>query len=129
MQEDFDQPEIPLFFGRFLVHRAYIGENDLNEALAVQAEINGCLPCAALEEGLVSLENFLRCRDYQRSHAVSFENALLNLNLLNQDKIEMLARKLSEQHVQIGELLVKRNKLTRDQLAQALAEAENFALV
>ena len=80
-------PDIPLLFGRYLVLRGFITEADLTEALDFQNDIRGTLACAALEAETISLREYIHCREYQRSHAVIFEQAATTLGYLDEDRL------------------------------------------
>ncbi|MBN2255013.1 MAG: hypothetical protein JW736_04865 [Deltaproteobacteria bacterium] len=122
MDKEFLSLEVPLFFGRYLIHRGIINEQELAEAIKVQMELNACYICTVLELELISIEDLIRCRRYQREQAVSFETALSALNLLTSEEFHKLDEVVGKNHTRIGDILVKQGRLTQEELDQVLQE-------
>jgi len=114
--------DAPIFFGRFLVLNGLISEQDLETALAVQQDLNDCITCAALEQGLISLKDFIRCREYQRDKVVTFEEAAGLLGALSSEEIENLKGSMQRLNVRLGDILVQRGVLNANDLEKALQD-------
>lgn len=121
----FDLPYTPIFFGRFLVLKGYVSDRELEAAIAVQDELNHSFLGAILEQGLISHKDFMRCREYQRSHAVTFEEAVKALELLSPEGIERVKEDMQQYDFRIGDILVRRGALGPEQLEQALKAYES----
>jgi hypothetical protein len=120
---------IPLLFGRFLVLKGLITDEELQDAITVQLELNHyqCDAYLLLEEGLLNLEDLQRSRDYQREKGRTLHEALLDLRLIETSALEFLQHAERPQ-LRLGEILVRRGSLSQQALHKALADfqKQNF---
>lgn len=113
--------EIPLLFGRFLVKQGSVKEEDLDNALKVQKEINPPLCVYCLENGFITLENFMAILKCQREEALSFREAALKLRILEEAAILEIEEKQKKSSINIGTILTKKGLMTEDDLEKELA--------
>lgn len=113
--------EIPLLFGRFLVKQGSVKEEDLDNALKVQKEINPPLGVYCLENGFITLENFMAILKCQREEALIFREAALKLRILEEAAILEIEEKQKKSAINIGTILAKKSLLTEDDLKKELA--------
>lgn len=113
--------EIPLLFGRFLVKQGRVKEEDLSNALKVQKEINPPLGVYCLENGFITLENFMAILKCQREEALNFREAALKLRILEEAAILEIEEKQKKSAINIGTILTKKGLITEDYLEKELA--------
>jgi GGDEF domain-containing protein len=114
--------ERSVVFGRFLVRRGLLTERELSEAVKIQTEINKHYGVAALEAGLLTLEDFRSCLGYQRQKGVTFRTALLALGVATEETIPELDTVVRDRRVKLGEVLVRRRYMSESLLNHALQE-------
>lgn len=114
--------EIPLLFGRYLVHSGKISEEQLLEATKVQAEINRSFAVTALEHEFITLDDFKRALARQRQEGIRFREALVQLEIADEEKIEKIDKAINEKSVKLGEVLVKKGLMEENDLKETLAE-------
>ncbi|MDI6801976.1 MAG: hypothetical protein QMD01_08005 [Thermodesulfovibrionales bacterium] len=85
--------DIPLLFCRLLVSQGRISDEDLDHALKVQNEVNLPMSVVAVENGFTGMEEFKKILTLQRDKAMTFEEAALQLNILNNDTIDAIRKK------------------------------------
>jgi hypothetical protein len=110
----------PILFGRFLVREGKISEKDLIETIKVQNEINRSFAVAALEKDLITIDDFKKALAYQKQKGIRFRDALLELNVADQKKIEEIETTFNGNTVRLGELLVRRGIISKDELEESL---------
>ncbi|UCG78896.1 MAG: hypothetical protein JSV21_03445 [Nitrospirota bacterium] len=113
---------VPLMFGRFLIMRDKVTENELTEALKVQSELNRSFAEELLEGGHIDLEQFRQAWTYQREKFVTFKDAVRALELVGPDVIEQIDSECSGRYIKLGELLVQKGSLSAEELEEALKE-------
>jgi hypothetical protein len=113
---------IPLLFGRFLVRSGRIKENELARLLKVQSEVNDSYALTALNGGFVTLEKFKEIFDYQKTMAITFKEAMLELRVTDAAGLQAIEAAMKKSNVRIGELLITCALLTEEELNKALAE-------
>ncbi len=113
---------VPLMFGRFLIMRDKVTENELTEALKVQSELNRSFAEELLEGGHIDLEQFRQAWAYQREKFVTFKDAVKALELVGPDVIEQIDNECSGRYIKLGELLVQKGSLSAEELEEALKE-------
>jgi hypothetical protein len=118
--------DTPILFGRYLVLGGLITEPEMAAAAAAQVELNGSFAVAALEQGALGLEDFLRCREYQRQKGMLFQEAALELGVLTQDAIEQAQQRMQAERMRIGDILVARGALPAEHLRDALRAYETL---
>ncbi|MBI4682822.1 MAG: hypothetical protein HY757_06945 [Nitrospirae bacterium] len=114
--------EIPILFGRYLVHSGRISEEQLAEATKVQAEINISFAVTALENDLITLDDFKKALLCQRQEGIRFREALIRLQIADEKTIEAIDKAINERNVKLGELLVKRGIMEENELKKTLNE-------
>lgn len=119
----------PILFGRFLVREGKISEKELLETIKVQNEINRSFAVAALEKDLITIDDFKKALAYQKQKGIRFRNALLELNVADNKKIEEIESRFNKDAVRLGELLVKRGVISKDELAEALSNFKARGIV
>lgn len=112
--------KVPVLFGRHLVRTGVISEGVLKELARVQDELSGSPAYAALDAGLLSLDQTRAARRHQRERAVSFEQAVRELGLLDEDGLKAVREACAGEHVRLGELLVLRGLISTDDLEREL---------
>jgi hypothetical protein len=122
--EDSSALDVPLFFGRFLVTTGLLDEKDLETALIAQRDLSDCFLCSALEIGLITVQDFAKCRTYQREKFGTAEEALRHIANLTDTDMTHLKAFMADMHVPVGEMLTKRGLLTPEKLEQALQDYE-----
>lgn len=110
----------PILFGRFLVREGKISEKDLIETIKIQNEINRSFAVVALEKDLITIDDFKKALAYQKQKGIRFRDALLELNVADNKKIEEIESTFNEDTVRLGELLVKRGVISEEELAESL---------
>ena len=100
--------EIPLLFGRYLVHSGKITEAQLSETTKVQAEINRSFAVTALEYDFITLDDFKKAVSCQRQEGIRFREALVQLEIADEEKIKRIDKAIDEKSVKLGDLLVKK---------------------
>lgn len=118
--------DTPILFGRYLVLGGLITEPEMAAAVAAQDELNGSFAVAALEQGELSVEDFLRCRENQRQKGMLFWEAALELGVLTEDAIERVQRRMQAERMRIGDVLVARGALPAEHLRDALRAYETI---
>lgn len=118
--------KIPMWLGRRLVLLGKIREEDLKDPLLVQKELNVDLGVRALMEGYLSLEDFKFINAKQRQEAKTFAVVALEGGFLNCKQLEELNAINEERHVFLGDLLLKRNLVSQDDIKEAM-EYDHFA--
>lgn len=113
--------EIPLLFGRFLVKQGRVKDEELDKALKIQKEINPPVGFFSLENGFVTPENFSALLKCQREEALSFREAALKLQILDETKLLEIEEKQKKAATNIGAILVKKGLLTEDDIEKELA--------
>ncbi|MBI3814421.1 MAG: hypothetical protein HY279_08155 [Nitrospinae bacterium] len=95
-----------MFFGEYLIYKEKISQEDLNFALKFQKDENIMNAISAITNGYLKYEDISKIMDYMRMSGLKFNEAAVNLRLLNNEQIEkILSDKEKVQH-QIGEILV-----------------------
>ena len=120
--ELFSLPDVPLLFGRYLVHQSVLTDEDVAEALMVQNDLCGNPAFVALERQIISQQQFIECRQYQLQHCVTFDVAARALNHLSIDVLQTLYEQTHRNRLPLGQILVKRGKLTAERLVDLLED-------
>jgi len=113
---------IPILFGRFLVREGIITNEVLADAVSIQSEINRSFDTFALVNDFISIDDFKKAIGYQREHCVSFKDALIKLDIADDEKIEKIDETCNSSKVKLGDLLVTRGILKEDELQKALED-------
>ena len=114
--------DIPILFGRFLVRKGKISNEALNEAIKVQSEINRSFAAVAVEHGLISFDDFKKALGHQRENGLRFRDSLAELKIADEETLSKIDSVFKETTIKLGELLVKREDLVRDDLEEALKD-------
>ncbi len=112
--------DIPLLFGRYLVKKGLLREDDLETVISVQRELNPTPSVIALEHGLISVEGFRRLREVQRQKGLGSFEAFRETGLLEEGRLEELERLVRACRVRIGEIIVRRGLIGAEALEEAL---------
>lgn len=120
-------PSVSELFGRYLVRGEKISEDEFEEALRIQSEINRSFASKALEGDFVTIEQFKEARMLQRRKGILFSKALIELGYANQAKINAIENTFSQERINIGELLIKRGSLSKEDLDEALEKFKEYA--
>jgi hypothetical protein len=118
--DDLDYPDIPVLFGRYLVLSGLVQELELEAAIIAQHELNSSFALAALEQGLLGHADLLRCREHQRGQGLTFEEAVRSLEALAPADIDRIKARMEQGRLRIGDVLLARGALGKEQLGQAL---------
>ncbi|MBV5308727.1 hypothetical protein [Chromatium okenii] len=114
--------DVPVLFGRFLILNGILMERDIVEAVRVQKDLNASPLFRVVEKGLLSLEDVKRARAYQWEKMTTFCQAIDALKILPFDDCNALLKSANQQHIPLGEILVKQGKITLQELANALEQ-------
>ncbi len=114
--------DIPILFGRFLVRKGKISNEALNEAIKVQSEINRSFAAVAVEHGFISFDDFKKALGHQRENGLRFRDSLAELKIADEETLLKIDSSFKETTIKLGELLVKRGALVRDDLEEALKD-------
>lgn len=112
--------DIPLLFGSFLVRESFVSYDELADALSVQSEVNQSFLATALIEGFIDVDQFRQCTRLQREKGIGSLDSLLELGVLGEAEITAVGEAMARNRLLLGELLVRRGCLTREQLDSAL---------
>lgn len=112
--------DIPLLFGSFLMRESFVSYDELADALSVQSEVNQSFLATALLEGFIDLDQFRQCAGLQREKGIGSLDAILELKILGQPEIAAVGEAMTRNRLLLGEVLVRRGSLTREQLDSAL---------
>lgn len=112
--------DVPVLFGRFLVLNGILTEKDIADATRVQKDLNASPLFRVVEKGLLSLDDVKRARAYQWEKMTTFCQAIDALKILLFDDCNALLNSANQQHIPLGEILVKQGKITPQELANAL---------
>ena len=85
-------------------------------------ELEGSLASTALEAGLVSLQQFRKCRAYQREKGVSFAEAVVGLGYASETEIGELNTAARQLRTRLGEILIRAGYLQLAVLESALSD-------
>ena len=107
---------IPLLFGRFLVHRGYASEQELQAAVRVQAEFRCCAHALDIAAQL-SPEQMAAARALQRDRGLTLRESVAALGLP-----VAAGGQGAGSPSRIGEILVRRGVMTAARLEAALEE-------
>ncbi|EXJ14078.1 hypothetical protein [Imhoffiella purpurea] len=118
----FDSLDVPILFGRYLVLMGLVREKDIAEAASVQRELNASPLFHLVERGILSMDQIMRARQYQREHMVTFCQASRTLGIMSEEGCAAMLETAAKQRIQIGDILVKQGKLSGEQLAEALSK-------
>lgn len=113
---------VPMMFGRYLIMKGKITDQELNEALNVQSELNRSLAEELIERGHITLAGFREAWAYQREKFITFKEAVLELELVGREVIQEVEKACAGRHIKLGELLVQKGALTNDELISSLKE-------
>lgn len=105
-----------MYFGDYLIERKIISPAQLIEALAYQMENLPSMIRIVHESNLVPADDLLHLIKTQIKQDIDIFTVLLNQKKLNQSQLNDFALKQWSRRVPLGEVLVKLNLLTRDQL-------------
>ncbi len=114
-------------FGRYLVRGEKITEEELDEALRVQSEINKSFASKAIEGDFITIDQFKEARLLQRKKGILFRTALLELEYTDEEKLNDIEQAFSHERIKLGDLLVKRNMISKEELASALEKFKEYA--
>lgn len=107
------------FFGQYLVARAIVSPEALQDALAYQAAVNVPLGALALSKGLLSERQVLLVHTEQRRSDRRFGELAVQMGFLKRSQLDDLLREQAEARILIGEALVQKGHLTREALDEA----------
>lgn len=113
---------VHMMFGRFLVMKGMITENDLDEALHVQSELNRSLAEELLEGDYLSLDGFKKAWHYQRENLVTLRDAIIALELMDAGTLEQVEINCSDKYIRLGELFVQKGAISEKDLKVLLRE-------
>lgn len=118
-----------LFFGRYLVSKKIITEEQLLQVVAYQRGRNRLVGDLAVELRLLSREQVESARALQKERDLFFGDAIVELGYLNREKVDELLSQQKRNHVFIGQVVIILGFATNDDVHQALQtfEAENRA--
>lgn len=111
-----------MLFGQYLVSEEIITQEDLSTLITIQDEINRSFVISALELEEITPDDLKVAHHYQREKAMTMEEALLALGIIDKERIEMIKAFLDKKRIKIGELLVKKGIISEDELNKLLAE-------
>jgi len=113
------------FFGRFLVDRGLISENEL--VLALIEQIKSVPPIAeiVLQEQWMTPEQVLKIFDYQVQGHCEFLSAADSLGFWNEELSRLVNAYTNDKKTMLGELLINRDLLTLDVLVDVLDDFVN----
>ncbi|MBF0565305.1 MAG: hypothetical protein HQK89_08685 [Nitrospirae bacterium] len=114
--------EEQLFFGEFLVKAGKISDDTLRRLLLVQSEINQDYAGIALETGSVNPFLLKKIIKYQRLRGVSLRDAIMELGLVDEETLRRLDDLHVKNRVKIGDLLIKRGIMDKNELDKLLME-------
>jgi len=109
-------------FGRFLLEKEIITEDQLREALEFQEKSGLFLGQLAVKHGLLSEKEVSNIHTYMCTEGGSFAEAALSLHRLTRAQVEKLTAEQRQHYRFIGEILVKLRILTEGKKDRLLAD-------
>lgn len=117
-----DSLDVPILFGRFLILSGLVTEDDMVVAAAVQRDLNASPLLTLLEQGILTVDALGRARRYQREHMVPFCQATEALGIMSAQDCAAALDAAAGHRMQIGDVLVRQGKISREQLEAALRQ-------
>lgn len=108
------------FLGRFLVEQGAITEAQLEDGLRFQRENNRRIGEVAVDRGLLSPEQVLQIRDRQQEDPRLFGDIAVGERRLTRRTLDELLFFQKVQHTYLGEALLLRGHINREQYQQLL---------
>ena len=112
-------------FGRFLVERGTITQEDLFYARALQRKKNKKVGEIANELGLMTAEEVEYVLIKQEDDGSLFGDIAISEGIITKDELSTILKKQEENHIYIGEALVELKALSTKSLIEEL-KAYNF---
>ncbi len=119
--------DIPILFGRFLIKKGKVSKEALDEAIKVQAEINRSFAAVAIEGNFIGIDDFRKALNYQRQKGLRFRESLLELKIADEETLHEIDKSFKSTTIKLGELLVKRGSLLKEDLEAALKEFKEYS--
>lgn len=107
-------------FGAFLVEKRLITPEELEAALAIQAERNPKLGRLAARHQMLTFDKVVAIHEYQMLFGLRFGEAAIALGFLNDEELAGLLEEQSLNHTYLGEILVELRILTPTRLKELL---------
>lgn len=111
-----------IFLGRFLVHRGFVTEQALQEALKHQQEQNQPLGCLAVERGWLTPAQVAEIYQRQKHRNKRFGMLAREMGYLAPAQVEELLAEQSARHVFLGEALQHTGALGAEEFSRAFNE-------
>lgn len=109
-------------FGEYLTERGLVTEEDLTAAILQQIAALPTIPEILFQFQLMSHANILRALKFQSQQKIEFKRSCEILGLWDFAFEGRIKEELNRVRVPIGEMLVLRQRLSREQLNRALTE-------
>jgi len=115
-----------MFFGEYLIYKGKIKHEDLGFAIKFQKDENIMSAISAITSGYLKYEEISMIIDCMRETCLKFEEAALNLKLLNTEQIKKIFYdKKMWQHL-IGEILVMCGAISKTEMERELRSFIKF---
>lgn len=115
-----------MFFGEYLIYKGKIKHEDLGFAIRFQKDENIMSAISAITSGYLKYEEISMIMDCMRGTGLKFEEAALNLKLLNAEQIKKIFNdKKMRQHL-IGEILVMCGAISKTEMERELRSFMKF---
>lgn len=109
-------------FGEYLVQKKLISEDDLAAAVVAQVAALPSLPEVLLEHHLLDSKTLLAAMKQQMLAGTDFRRACVDLGVWSTELERKAQAVLDGRRQPLGEILVSRGAITRDQMLKALQE-------
>ncbi|KJR42363.1 Cyclic nucleotide-binding domain protein [Candidatus Magnetoovum chiemensis] len=105
-----------LFFGKYLIEKNLVTEEDILEALDFQKRNRPDFEKLAIKRSLLNMKQVFEILIYQADSDLSFEQAAQRKGYLSSKDVELIHNMIGEKKVFIGETLVQLGKISLDTL-------------
>ncbi|MBI3599815.1 MAG: hypothetical protein HY097_04125 [Nitrospinae bacterium] len=95
-----------MLFGEYLISKCKITEGELLFALKFQRNENVMAAINGVAKGYLTYEDVSKIMDYLRETGLRFDEAVINMGLLNMEQIKEISNGKENIHHRIGEILV-----------------------
>ena len=93
-------------FGEYLVEKGVIGQEQRDDALAIQGAVNHKLGILATMDEILTVTQVFTILDEQRRSGKPFGQVACELNLIDEEHLERLLDKQNKLRLRVGEILV-----------------------
>ena len=109
-------------FGEFLVEKGLIGENQRDDALAIQEAVNHRLGFLATIEEIITVEQVFTILEEQKKTDKPFGELAREMKLIGRKKLGELLERQNSLRMKVGEILVGLSYIGKEKMEAALGQ-------